>query len=85
MLIEPKTNTRLNQWTRGNTHIQGIRYTKTFFFVDKFNSIKLLLLLITQYDLEVYQLDKKKFYIKIKMKKILYYFIRKNTIKIILI
>lgn len=44
---------------RGFTQIQGIDYMETFSHVVKTNSIKVLLALATQYDLEIHQLDVK--------------------------
>ena len=44
---------------RGFTQIQGIDYMETFSPVVKTNSIKVLLALATQYDLEIHQLDVK--------------------------
>ena len=44
---------------KGFTQIQGIDYLETFSPVVKLNSIKVLLALATQYDLEIHQLDVK--------------------------
>jgi len=44
---------------RGFTQVQGIDYSETFSLVVKLNSIKVLLALATQYNLEIYQLDVK--------------------------
>ena len=44
---------------RGFTQVQGIDYSETFSPVVKLNSIKVLLALATQYNLEIHQLDVK--------------------------
>lgn len=44
---------------RGFSQVQGLEYKNTFYSIVKFNSIKLLVALATQYGLEIHQLDVK--------------------------
>jgi hypothetical protein len=57
---------------RGFTQIQGVDYFETFSPMVKLNSIKILLALATQYDLEIHQLDVKTAFLNEHIEKDIY-------------
>lgn len=52
-------NTRTKLIARSFIRVQSIDYLKLFFIILKLNFIKFLSALVTQYNLEIYQLDVK--------------------------